>query len=711
VAKVGAQTKSDQRLARNVHNWYLDDASARRPREEEWDRSYKRLLPSYVDESKIKGPFKLKVPYCYRVLEVQTGQLMSQTEANGRWALARGLNPESAWTGEIVSDLIESQFRYSAADINLDNEMRMETCARLGLGYGNTAGYVEWSTYHKCCSVTALDPYDLFLDWRHNRHYIIRRVVTLGELEEMCQSFSEDVVVDGPVDPATGEATKVSLGPRDGGKAIAAFKRILKSVESGEVTGWLNESYAADHSRSRQSNASRISGSDDGIDEGQVTAKDDPYNARVTLLEYHETREEGIVAVIVASGGPEEGVVIRKERQPYGVCQIVPFVPRPVDKEVYGLGIPEVVGHTAEGMDIFYRAGLRWTVRVADPAVLYRKGLRLRQEYLRTQSGISIPVDDTVNDIRYMEPPHSANLHQMAFLFARSMADMGTGETDQRRGQVGGASSATEAAIAEAGASITDRRIFWRWRRFVQQVSRVMLEILKVHVTEEIAVPILGAARAGSFMRLKPEWLKGRYEVLFGGNTGGMTPVQRQAGFRNIAQSYAAAGVVDLAALARADLRELGVPDPDAFMTVKDQPENVPPRREHMALFDFGQDIEVSPKNDHMTHILSHMKEMQRRQGHPALPLLQEHLQIHMAAYQMQMAQQQQQQAQAPAGAAPMRPDQAGQPGQPASFQPATADVNAQRQQSNNGTPGHPPGPSTVPNRPVGGIAYGGPSR
>lgn len=704
------QTEADKRFAKLVKNYYLDDAEARTPRETEWNRAYKRILPSYIDQSKVKGPFKIKVPYCWRTLEVQIGQLMSQTDANGRWAFVRSTTPEHGDIGEIVSDALEFQFRYKTADLTCDNEMQMETAGRLGLGYGNGAALVEWNTDTKTCQVTAFDPFDLFLDWKHGRHIILRRVVTLAELEVMCRSVSEDRIEYEP-DPMTGEEVPINLGPRDGGKALTAFRKVLRATKDGTRTGWLHENFTADHSRARQSDANRVEGDDDGQDDYYVSAKDDPYNARVTVLEYHETGGSNptVAWVLPSFGGPEDDLVIRAEAAPYGCCQIVPFVPRPIDKEQYGLGIPEVVGHTNEAMDVFYRAALRYYVRVADPAVLYRKGLRLKQEYLRSQSGISIPVDDTVADMRYMEPPHNPGMHQAAFLFARAMADLGTGESEQRRGQVGGASSATEAAIAEAASTMTDRRIFWRWRRFVEQVGRVMLAIMKVHVTEDTMIPVVGR-RAAMFRRLKPEFLRGDYEVVFGGNSAGMTPVQRQAGFRQIAQTYAQSGVVDIAALARADLHELGVPDPDRFLTVKSRPPSVSPRHEHMALFDFAEEIEVSPDDDHMAHVLAHLKEQQKRLGHPAAPLMQQHIAMHMAAIQAQAAAQMQ--AAGPqAGPAPFSPEQAGMPGQPAAFTPATAGLNDQRQMSNGGAPGRSPGPSVVPNRAVGALAMGGPQR
>lgn len=702
------QSQAERQHARNVTGYYLDAASARAPREAAWEKSYKRTDPSYVDRSKVKGPFPIKVPYGYRVLEQQAGALMEASLANGRWVTARSTTPEHGNVGRVVTQALENQFRIKTSGLNTNNEEQLDACARMALTYDTACVLVEWRRTSSWwgCRLTALDPYDVFFDWKGQRFILVRRVVTLGELGDMCRAQSEDEI-ELRIDPATGEEFEINHGPRDGGRALKAFRKIEKAIKSGEKTGFLySDSYASDHGRTRQTTLGRVEGSDDGQDD-RVNIADDPYNARLVVVEYHETRADGIVSWTVPSfDGAEESLVIRLEDAPYKCCQIIPFTPRPRDKEAYGFGIGEVIGHSAEAMDVFYRAALRLLLRTADPATLYRKGLRLRQEYLRSQSGIAIPVDNTTSDIKYMEPPGTTGFHQLGFTFARDMADMGTGESDQRRGRVGGASSATEAAIAEVSGNATDRRILARWKRFIEQIGYVMLNVMKVHVTREELIPTLGRD-SEEFLKLKPEYLEGAFEVTFGGNTTGSNPAARQAGYRNIASTYGPSGVVDIAELARADIREMGEPDPDRFLLQKSPVRSVSPKHEHAALFRFGEQIEVSPNDDHARHLAAHSEEMKRRAavGHPRLVDLGRHIQVHYEQFVMQQAAQPQ--AAGPSGPQPFDPSQAGQPGQPATYTDRTAAVNDQRQQSNNGSPGAPPGPSVVPGRTTGQVVNG----
>ena len=664
---------------------WQEAAEARKPRETAWKEAYKRADPSYVDETKVKGPFKLKAPYTYRTLEMQTASLLEASKANGRWIIAQPTMPEYRKAGPVVSQLLENQFRQKSSDINLNNETAADAVARMGLLYGNAYFKVEWrrTQWWWGCRLIPVDPFDLFPDWKHGRFYIFSRVVTLAELDDIVNAIDDD------------------------GTVRKNFKKLYNSIRRGEVTGFLHDSYVSDHSRRRQEEGGRVEGSDD-LTDAYAAASDDPYNARIELIEYHETRDDGIVAQIVPNvgkriGGTDvEDLVIRKERTPYGVCQIVPFMPRPIDLEKYGLGLGEVIGKTAEAMDVFYRATLGYLVRIAHPAVLVNKRLRLRQEYLRSQSGITIPVDDTNNDLKYMDPPSNPGLYQTGFGFARAMADLGTGESDVRRGQVGGSRSATEAAIAEQSGNITDRRIFSCWKRTIEQVGYVMLAVLREHITKEEAIPILGRSMP-DFMYLKPEVLRGTFDIRFGGNISGSNPFQRQSAIRQIATTYAQTGELNMRELIKADTREMGESDEGRFLLRADPPMPLDPADEHIQLM-AGQEIKVSPQDDDIQHITEH-REFGQRLGDPYKA---RELFLHMQNHEQNFMLKQQQAQAGPqqGGPAPFDPSQVGQPGQPASASSRFAQLNEQRNQSNVAANGRAPG-GPAPGRQEGEIARG----
>jgi hypothetical protein len=143
----------------------------------------------------------------------------------------------------------------------------------------------------------------------------------------------------------------------------------------------------------------------------------------------------------------------------------------------------------------------------------------------------------------------------------------------------------------------------------------------------------------------------------------------------------------------------------------KDDPPPTEPKREHMMILD-GISPLVSSREDHLRHWQEHEMMRQRwalvmQPGDPRLLRLMVHIQATVMAWQ------QQQMAMGgggmtTSGPTPFAPQDAGQPGQPASAQPAFGDLNERRQGSNGAAAGQAPGPTgSVPGRTVGSVATG----
>lgn len=711
----------DERLARIVCARYLDAAEARAPRDSAWNDARKRYEPSYIDKTLVKRPPYVKVPYLFRTVNVQVSQLLSASEANGLWVRARSTTPEHGSVGEIVTNLLQTQFEFKTSDLRYSNSESLERCARMGLLYGDS--YVHLGFYEDDdewgVKISLLDPFDVFPDWKAYRYVIVRRRVTLAELAEIAQTLSSPIR-EPIIDPTTGQPmTSPETGeilynetPRDGGRAERAFKSILKQIESGMADGntLLQRDGYTEHGNSRTTNLSRVEGHDEGGEDG-VSAEDDPYNVRITILQYCETRRDGILAQVIPGFGRDgDDVILQSEPNPYRVCPVVKFTPHPVDNEVYGYGLGEILGQLAEVMDYNLRSQIRLIAKNADAPLLHRRSARIRRDYLRSPTGKSIEVDDVATAMGYLSPSTDQGLFAFGLNFGKQIADLATGESEIRRGAAAGADSATEAAIAESMGSIIDRLLFRRWRKFIEQCGKVMLEVLKVHVDEVQAIPLLGRD-SDEFLKLRPEFLTGTFEVEFAGSSVGMNPQAEVAGLMNFGQAFGASGVIDMVGLARLVARKMGVRNPDDILAAKSGRPKVSSRHENTALFEFAQEIEVHPEDNDLQHILDHAKAMRRLQAevpnHPGIPAMQEHLQMHLVAYQQKMAAQQGQQP--GGGPIPFQLGQVGAPGQPASLQPATAGVNDARQSSNFNAAGQAPGGPTVPGRQMGQIVTGGP--
>lgn len=698
-----SEKKRDKLFASIYTARFVESADARGPREKAWNDARKRYDPAYIDKTKIRTPPYVKRPYVWRTVNTQVEQLLTAAEANGTFVRARSTTPDNGPVGEVVTQALDNNFRAKTADIAFSNEEGLERVARFGMLYGNGWTHCEYFEQPGSWGVkyVPLDPFDCFPDWKHNRWIMVRRKVTLAEMGDLAKAWSREVPV------GVGPDNEVITGPADGGRALRAFRALERQIKQRGQAGTISDLHS--HANTRQVTLGRVSDTDEGAD--VVPGDEDPSNVRVTLIQYHETRHDGLVAMIVPGfGTSDDDLLFVREQNPYGACTIVPFVPHPVDNEVYGYGKGEIVGHLAEAMDYTFRSGLRVIAKTADAPLLHRRRAKLGKSFLRNPSGKTAEVDDVTGDAAYLPMPAQANV---AFDFATKItqeaADMATGESEQRRGSIGKSSAtATAAAIAEAGSNNVDRALFRRWRKFIEQLGHVTLQIMRTHITEDKAIPILGRD-SETFLRLKPEFLKSTFSVEFGGSANSMNVQQNIAGLLNLAQTFAPMQVLDLPAVARKVIRLMGEPDPDALLAIKTPRPQVSARHENIAIFQFGQEAEPHPEDNHQEHLALHFTEFQKIQqsvpNHPALQIMQRHIQGHMFVLQQQQGAAMQEGGGAPGGAPNIAQ---GGPGQALTGQGQASQIDAQRQVPNQQAAGQAPG-GIAPNRQVGQIAQGGP--
>ena len=710
------QDKVDRELADLVENRYLASAMQRQPRVDEWDKAYDNVNPSFIDRQAVRRPPYVKFPYLWRVASQQRTILLDAMDANGVWVMAQGLTPENQKHGEVVTQFLENNYRAKSSDIHINNRAALKRVAWMGLLYGNSYVMAEWERRADWWGVRyhSLDPYDVYMDGTHGRFYIIRRVVTLNQLGVLASTLSAPEIRTDNVDGKLVET--VVKESRDDNRALKAFRKVQKDIKAGqEPVGYLYDPGNFAHGNSRRHRNNRIDGVDDDRTDGHVSAKDDPFNAPIAILEYYETDSDGMVAkVIPAFGKSGESLVLQRQKNPHGCCPIIPFTPHPIDNEYYGFGLGEIVGKLADAMDYNLRGMLSIIGAHAWAPIFVTRSSQLRRHFFRSVYGKSFEVP-TMNDIpQFMQPPPTGGMHQIGQEVAKQAANFATGESDQRQGQPAkGVGTATEAAILETAGNITDREVFSQWKDTIEQVGKATLMIARVHMTRTESIPLLGR-NSQHFWELNPQFMSGQWAVTFGGNPRGAGTQQMIAQDLNIAQSFAQSGELNIRESLRSVLMLTGRRDVNRFLMRPDPPPPVSPAQEHTDLFEAGRAPEISPGENMEQHLREHATTLNEwvqtlgPQDHRVVTLHQ-HAQLTEQAFMAQFAAQAQGQN---GGGTPslFNPAQAGQPGQPASAQGAFDGLDAQRQTSNDQAGGGAPG-GTVPGRSVGSVLGNGGAR
>lgn len=697
--------------AKVIRGYFIDASEAAHSRLDARRNAYRRTDPSYVPEN-IPHP-RVKTPYLFAVKNTKLSWLIRAIKANGKWVNIQPQTFEYQEAAHAVESLVNAQFRNRP----LRNEAAIISGLDQGFKYGDHYWLLKWhddGAGHWGVQWKNLNANDVFPDPWEQRHYLLRRFITVGELANEARVLSAPLTQK-IVDPITGVETEQPVTDergnpvyRDGGVAKKALDSVLKTIEEGTVFqryGWM----WTQHKNTFPSEFGRYDGTDDmpGGKTSNVTAEMDPFNARVTILEYHETAPNGVVAKIIPDGisGHEDLFLQEPTPNPYGKCQIVRWSPYPVDDEAFGYSLSEIVGGLAELRDFSLRASARRVQRIVDTPIKHRRRAKIAPMYLRSQSNVAIPVDE-MDDIEYMDPPNGADLHHITDVIAKGTMDEGLGESEMRRGAVGGASSATEASIAEQAGSTGDYLVATRAFMCIEDAAELMVSILRVHITEDTAVPFLGE-RTAKLVTLKSDYLKHNYWISVGGSVLGGNPSLRLTNLLSLYGQTKDTMQWDTRTLIQHGIREIGY-HADEFLAVKQGPAPLPPEIEH-SMLRAKQGMRVSPQDDDMAHLRAHGAErLLVEAGAAALdPMdyqtLLRHIAEHMTSMQMKMMMQAQQamgggQQPPQQGAQPFMPHEAGMPGQPATYNARTADVNAQRQAPNEGAA---PQPQAAPGRPA----------
>lgn len=692
--------RAERNLAETVLASWEECDRQRAPRVAVWDKSYREHDPSFIDREKVLRPPYVKYPYLHRVTTTQTTILMDYTESAPRIAMAQPIapGPFQRERAEMATEFTEVQFRQRAPDLHQSPFRVLRRSAYMGFEYGQSYIQPEWVETKRWWGTRfhSLSPYDVWEDARFGRYRFVRRIVSLAQLREIALGISQ------PIDGETGEL-------RDGGRALETFRRIADQIERGIRPCAYVSTENSPYDHDRRFETGRVAGqSDRAIDavDSYVRPEDDPYNQTVVILERHETCEDGAIARIIPDpSGSYEPLVLQAEQNPYGICQVVPFLPYFVDNEFYGRGNYEIAGLVSEALSYNFRGSLAAIAAQAWPPVLKTRRANLRDSHISSLYGRVVDVNDPT-DLTYMQTTIGPSFHQIGMAIAQQAADIGTGESEIRRGNVGQARNATSAAIAETFGTLTDKNAFQQWSDTLESLAHLVLAMGSVHLTGPKAVPILGRD-AARFVEVRPEMLEGPWHVLFGGNPRGSSAQQEIGLWNQTLTMFGKSGELDIRECARDVLRLQGKRDVQRFLMRKDEAPSLQPEVEEEALFRYGRAPEVSPMDDHRLHWQRHMQTYQQAAQAlgPADPRVQK-LGIHLVATE-QALNAAAGQGMGGAKPVPFQPQQAGQPGQPGTYDARTAGINESRQASNLASPGQSPGPTGAPMRQTGHIGGG----
>lgn len=695
-----------------IHNHFLDAQVARADREKEWDTTYRRSHPSYVDP-RIPQP-RITLGKIYRDIRTKLSWLVRLAKSNGKWMQIDGVSEEFE-VGDEVDHVVNASFDNN----DIGNEDALFRGARKGIKYGDQF-WLEKAFFNKSKFVDSktvnLNLDDVFPDFFSGRWYLIRRHITVNTLGSMAQELSAPVVdKDGnPVLDAKGKPTFA-----DGGVALRAFEKVKQVIKDGKFPDRYGWHFL--HATKSTDRAERYGRSGSNEDPATAAPIDDPANAVLTLLEYHETGGDYLVAKVLpdfakngvsgaAGAGGEDLWLQKPQPSPYDQCQVVWWSPNFEDDEAWGYGLAEIWGKSADVADWATRAGLKLLARLADPPLRHNKNERLDVETLRNPSGKNIPLEFPEH-FGYVEGPSRADAGLLMTNFLKQQGDEALGENETRRGGTGGADTATEVAAAEQGAHSDDVIVASTFFMALQRLANLKIAIYRKHARAEMLIPIVGKGTP-KLLRLMPEHLddKIKFLVRASGAPWGQNSSTRVQTYSAVAQNFA--DIADRRELGMRMLRESGIPNPEAVFP--GPPESVDPETEHEMILN-GQQVVVSPEDDHFQHAVKHAPFVQQiqqfAQVEPSeialatLAAAQNHLNETMIAIQIQ----QQQQALGPQGgngSNGISPVQTG-PGQPQVLTDRTAGANRDRQSSNDAALGNAPGPVGAPGRPLGGLARG----
>lgn len=622
--RLGLPQDSFDLLARRVRGRFLQSAFARTAQEDQRVLDYRRADPQFVNPQSVKQDPKVKFAYVWQALRKKRGFLWEQLRHNRSWREFDGIDPESVPYGPHVTSLVENNLCLPGYHLYENNDYVLDRGLDMGLKYGLNWIHAYWDNDPEWWGVRYENTRweDVFCDWAGNRWYVIRSFEPVYKVLERAKTWIELPVID----PITGKEIE------GGAERIAKNAKLLvEEVKRGTAsTHRYDQWYSVDYNR-HQRDTGRVTDDDEYGDSRWVAQEDDPLLVRVPRLTFIELRKGGHTATVIPSYGgvPGGDLLFASGFAPYRYCPLVPFVPFPVDEEVYGHSLPYIVGPMDEAMSWALRAQLRFFARWSDPALLYKEGVKLGRRDLDVLANRRIQVQDK-DDITILDAPvANTGMHQMALQLTKGLADEMIAESPERRGL---ASEATATAVNRAGvASNLDDGLVARAAMFsLSQLARVTLEIFRVHMTKERIVAMAGLDGGMEILKLSPEHVKGSYNLRVKGELVAGDPDLKAAWLAEASVRYGPA-VIDPMKGFLAEARLKGFSNPEHVLTMRMAPKPKEPIDEHREMFVHGRGVMPSPRENLIQHLNEHVyfqSEVSRRvpPEHPIHQLLQEHI-------------------------------------------------------------------------------------
>lgn len=623
--RLNISAESFSRIARVVKGRWLESAFSRTSQEDQRTIDYRRADPGFVNRQSVQQDPAVKFAYTWQALRKKRGWLLGQLQQDVSWRTAVGADRLSMDYGPSMSRWLERNLSLPDCHVSRNNDVVIERGLDMGMKYGVNWWLASWDNDPDWWGVRYENVRweDVYCDWKGNRWYVVRSFEPVWKVIERAKSWIELPVTD----PYTDREIA------NGADLIAAnAKYLVEEVERGQASlHRYDQWYSVDANR-HQRDAGKVTDDDEYGDTYWVNPKDDPLNMRVPVLTFIELRKHGYTCTVIPSyGGPGGDLLFASCRAPYRYCQLVPFVPYPVDEEVFGHSLPYIVGHLDETMSWALRAQLRFFARWADPAILFRSGTKLGRRDLEVLSNRRIEVEDT-EDVKPMDAPvANAGMHQMALQLTRGIADENIAESPERRG-IASQGTATAVARASQNSQVDDGLVAWAAKQSLRQLMRVSIELLRVHMTEEKAIAVAGLDGGTDIIQLSPKFVKGSYDIIIKGDL--VSPDQQQSvvqlmdGFTRMGPMFLNPEKtwIEYARLC-------GRPEWEGLLNNRLAPKPKRPEDEHIDMLVYGRSVAPSPRENPMEHLLKHQQlqmEAMRKlpPEHPVHALLGEHIML-----------------------------------------------------------------------------------
>lgn len=623
-----------QRIARVMKGRWLESAHSRVSQEREREIDYRRADPQYINPLNVKQQPRVKYSYTFRTLRHKLGALVGGLQQDRSWRTAFSSSPEYGEFGPTLTKWLGYNAGLPHHDFKKNNDWVLERGLQMGLKYGVNWYTARWHEDPEWWGVRFENvPWeDVFTDWKEGRWYVVRSYVPVWKIVELAKDWLTIPVVN----PETGE--EVYNAPEQIARNI---DHLIDEVKKGtssihRYAFW----WSVDRNR-HQRDTGKVDDDDEYGDQYFVRQEDDWRMVRVPVLEYYERRPGGMVYRIIPGYDDGEDLLMYAAPAAYRFSQIVPFIPYPVDEEESGFSLPYIIGQADEIMSWTLRAQLRYIARTADPAVLKTSEAQLKGHSTEVLSNRIIEVPDK-DAVSFMDPPSNPSMHHLGFMVMKGAADDGIAMSPQQRGQVE-RGTATGQNIAAKNAGVDDGLLLSCAKQSFAQLSRLAIEILRVNLTEERAIAIMGLDGAHEVLKLKPDAMKGSYAIQIRGPLVQTDP-QIQAAAIDIGFTTYGPGVVDPQRAFLARMRLVGVDNVEELLTNRDAKPAKSPRREHMAFMTGQTQILPSPRENLQQHLMEHtqfQKDLQAQMPpeHPIHQAVQDHIELTIMLAQSLMQQ------------------------------------------------------------------------